>query len=74
MAQLDPQDLERVWRALGVRPSGLRWARGHGAPSNRRYDVELPSGETAFAKIAAFDHTVVALARAARELGLPPPE
>ena len=57
MAQPDLEDLERVERALGVRPTGLRWARGHGAPSNRRYVVELPSGETAFAKIAAFDYT-----------------
>jgi hypothetical protein len=29
---------------------------GHGAPSTRRFVVELPDGSTAFVKIAGFDH------------------
>ena len=57
---MDPdvtEDSERIASALGDTPSRMRWASGHGAPSNRRYIVSLPSGGTAFAKVAAFDYT-----------------
>jgi len=57
---MDPdvtEDSERIASALGDSPSRMLWASGHGAPSNRRYIVSLPSGGTAFAKVAAFDYT-----------------
>jgi Phosphotransferase enzyme family len=57
---MDPdvtEDSKRIASALGDTPSRMRWASGHGAPSNRRYIVSLPSGGTAFAKVAAFDYT-----------------
>jgi Phosphotransferase enzyme family len=55
--QPDPDDVERVRRALGATPVAWRAASGHGAPSNRRFVVELEGGSTAFVKIAAFDYT-----------------
>jgi hypothetical protein len=54
---MDEEDVERVQAALGVAPTGWRVAPGHGAPSNRRYVIQLPDGRRAFAKIAAFDYT-----------------
>jgi aminoglycoside phosphotransferase (APT) family kinase protein len=53
----DPVDVERVRRALGSAPVAWRAASGHGAPSNRRYVVELEDGSSAFVKIAALDYT-----------------
>jgi hypothetical protein len=53
----DPDDVERVRRALGTTPVAWRAASGHGAPSNRRFVVDLGGGRSAFVKIAAFDHT-----------------
>jgi aminoglycoside phosphotransferase (APT) family kinase protein len=53
----DPADVARVRRALGGTPVAWRGASGHGAPSNRRFVVELEDGSTAFVKIAAFDYT-----------------
>jgi hypothetical protein len=50
-------DVERTRRALGAAPVAWRSASGHGAPSNRRFVVELEDGRTAFVKIAAFDYT-----------------
>jgi hypothetical protein len=50
-------DLERVRRALGAVPLAWRPASGHGAPSNRRFVLELDHDRTAFVKIAAFDYT-----------------
>jgi hypothetical protein len=50
------EDVDRIARAIGERPVGIGWAQGHGAPTNRRYVVSLRDG-TAFAKVAAFDHT-----------------
>jgi hypothetical protein len=50
-------DIERARRALGVMPVSWRAASGHGAPSHRRYVVELEDGRSAFVKIAAFDYT-----------------
>lgn len=38
-------------------PIAWRDASGHGAPSNRRFVVELGDGRSAFVKIAAFDYT-----------------
>lgn len=55
--QPDPVDIERVRRALGTAPVAWRRASGHGAPSNRRFVVELADGSTAFVKIAALDYT-----------------
>ena len=55
--QPDPVDIERVRRALGTVPVAWRGASGHGAPSNRRFIVELAEGSTAFVKIAALDYT-----------------
>jgi hypothetical protein len=52
----DPDDVERVRRALGATPVAWRPVPGHGAPSTRRFVVELPGGGTAFVKIAAFDY------------------
>jgi len=55
------QDVERVTRALGVEPAAWHEAAGHGAPSNRRWIVRLPSHHSAdvlvFVKVAAFDYT-----------------
>jgi hypothetical protein len=55
------QDIERVTRALGVEPAAWHEAAGHGAPSNRRWIVRLPSHHSAdvlvFVKVAAFDYT-----------------
>jgi hypothetical protein len=50
-------DIERVTRAVGMRPTAWRPAAGHGAPSNRRWVVDLPDGTGAFVKIAAYDYT-----------------
>jgi hypothetical protein len=55
--QPDSVDIARVRRALGSAPVTWRAASGHGAPSNRRFVVELEDGSTAFVKIAAFDYT-----------------
>lgn len=55
--QPDPVDVARVRRALGATPVAWRAGSGHGAPSNRRFVVELEDGSTAFVKIAAFDYT-----------------
>ena len=55
--QADAADIERVRRALGVMPVAWRAASGHGAPSHRRFVVELEDGWSAFVKIAAFDYT-----------------
>jgi len=52
----DAADIERVRRALGAVPIAWRAVPGHGAPSTRRFVVELPGGGTAFVKIAAFDY------------------
>ena len=52
----DPADEARALRALGERPLGWSAAAGHGAPSHRRYVVELAGGRSAFLKIAAFDY------------------
>jgi len=46
-----------VRRALGTTPFAWRAASGHGAPSNRRFVVDLEGGRTAFVKVAAFDYT-----------------
>jgi Phosphotransferase enzyme family len=46
-----------VRRALGATPVAWRAALGHGAPSNRRFVVELDDGRSAFVKIAALDYT-----------------
>ena len=50
-------DIERVRRALGAMPVAWRAASGHGAPSHRRFVVDLTGGRSAFVKIAAFDYT-----------------
>jgi len=42
--QPDAADVERVRRALGAMPVAWRVAAGHGAPSNRRFVVELEDG------------------------------
>jgi len=52
----DPDDVERVRRALGAAPVTWRPVPGHGAPSTRRFVVTLEDGRTAFVKIAAFDY------------------
>lgn len=44
-------------RALGTTPVAWHAASGHGAPSNRRFVVNLEGGGSAFVKIAAFDYT-----------------
>jgi hypothetical protein len=54
--QPDAADIERVRRALGAVPVAWRAVPGHGAPSTRRFMVELPDGGTVFVKIAAFDY------------------
>ena len=51
-----PDDVERVRRALGATPVRWRVVPGHGAPSTRRFVVELPAGSSAFVKIAGFDY------------------
>jgi phosphotransferase family enzyme len=55
--QPDAADVERVRRALGATPIAWRAASGHGAPSHRRFVVELEDGRSAFVKIAALDYT-----------------
>jgi hypothetical protein len=60
---MDEADKERIRSAIGVSPIAWRDASGHGAPSNRRYVLELSDGRTAFAKIAAFDYTAEWLRR-----------
>jgi hypothetical protein len=55
--QADAADIERVCRALGETPVAWRPAPGHGAPSHRRFVVELQDGRTTFVKIAALDYT-----------------
>ena len=55
--QPDAADIERVRRALGATPAAWRAAPGHGAPSHRRFVVDLEDGRSAFVKIAAFDYT-----------------
>lgn len=55
--QPEAADVERVSRALGATPVAWRAASGHGAPSHRRFVVDLPGGRSAFVKIAAFDYT-----------------
>jgi hypothetical protein len=57
VVQPDPADDERVRRALGATPVGWRAASGHGAPSHRRFVVDLRDGRSAFIKIAAFEYT-----------------
>jgi hypothetical protein len=52
----DAADVERVRRALGATPVAWRAMPGHGAPSTRRFVVELPGDRSAFVKIAAFDY------------------
>ena len=42
--QPDAADIERVRRALGATPVAWRAAPGHGAPSNRRFVVDLRGG------------------------------
>jgi hypothetical protein len=56
MLQPDAADVERVRRALGAVPVAWRAVPAHGAPSTRRFVVELPGGGTAFVKIAALDY------------------
>jgi hypothetical protein len=51
-----PDDVDRVARAVGERPTTIEWAAGHGAPSNRRYVARLRD-RSVFAKVAAFDYT-----------------
>jgi hypothetical protein len=51
----DP-DVDRVRRALGVRPVAWRPVEAHGARSTRRFVVDLPDGTSAFVKIAALDY------------------
>jgi hypothetical protein len=55
--QPDVADVERVRRAIGSAPAAWRDASGHGAPSNRRFVVDLEDGRAAFVKIAAYDYT-----------------
>ena len=54
--QLADGDGERVRRALGTVPVAWRAVPGHGAPSTRRFVVELDDGRSAFVKIAAYDY------------------
>src|SRR5262245_46243422 len=56
MEDTDPDDLDRIARAVGQRPTAIGWSAGHGAPSNRRYVATL-DGRSGFVKIAAFDYT-----------------
>jgi hypothetical protein len=55
--QPDAADIERSLRALGAMPVAWRAASGHGAPSHRRFVVEIEDGRSAFVKSAAFDYT-----------------
>jgi hypothetical protein len=55
--QPEAADVERVRRALGATPVAWRAASGHGAPSHRRFVVDVRPGRSAFVKIAAFDYT-----------------
>jgi hypothetical protein len=48
--------VDRVRSALGATPVDWRAVPGHGAPSTRRFVVELDDGPAAFVKIAAFDY------------------
>ena len=57
VVQPDHSDVERVRRALGTTPITWRAASGHGAPSNRRFVIDLDGGRSAFVKIAAYDYT-----------------
>jgi hypothetical protein len=57
VVQPDRSDVERVRRALGTTPITWRAASGHGAPSNRRFVIDLDGGRSAFVKIAAYDYT-----------------
>jgi hypothetical protein len=50
-------DRDRVALATGRRPVSLRPARGHGAPSNRRWVATFDDDATAFVKVATFDYT-----------------
>jgi hypothetical protein len=68
--QPDAADIERVRRALGATPIAWRAASGHGAPSHRRFVVDMAAGETAFVKIAAFDYTADWLRAEHRVYGL----
>jgi hypothetical protein len=52
----DAADVGRAHRALGAQPIAWRPVEGHGAPSTRRFLVDLPDGSSAFVKIAAFDY------------------
>lgn len=52
----DPEDAERARRALGTTPVAWRAIPAHGAPSTRRFVVELTGGNSAFVKIAGFDY------------------
>jgi Phosphotransferase enzyme family len=56
--RMEPTDADddRALRALDVRPIAWRPVVGHGAPSTRRFVVDLPDGRSAFVKIAAFDY------------------
>jgi phosphotransferase family enzyme len=55
--QPDAADIERVRRAVGATPVAWRAAPGHGAPSHRRFVVDLEDERSAFVKVAAFDYT-----------------
>ena len=55
--QPEATDIERVHRALGATTLAWRAASGHGAPSHRRFVVDLQGERSAFVKIAAFDYT-----------------
>jgi hypothetical protein len=48
-----PEVVDRVTRALGVRPLAWRPVDANGNRSYRRYEVALPLGSTAFVKMAA---------------------
>jgi aminoglycoside phosphotransferase (APT) family kinase protein len=50
-------DVERVRRALGATPLAWHAASGHGAPSHRRFVVDVRGERSAFVKIAALDYT-----------------
>jgi hypothetical protein len=50
-------DDDRIRLATGRRPTSLRPAAGHGAPSNRRWIATFADGSTAFVKIAAYGYT-----------------
>jgi hypothetical protein len=52
----ETEDVDRARRALGATPVAWRAVPAHGAPSTRRFVVELPDESSAFVKIAAFDY------------------